>query len=383
MIQDGHKKPWFFTAQKHKKKFIFFAVLGSWGLNYSVEQYRDYLRRRKFCFLGKKYGDVKINAITRPRRLILFLNPEANDGKAVKSYEKNAAPILHLGGVEITTVKTDYEGQCKVLTQYIDPKVDGILVAGGDGTLLEVITGLLRRKDQNEISKIPIGVIPLGRNNQTYKTIIANSIEQNVTTIAESALNILNNNTKDVSVMEITTNEGKPTYAIEHIKWGPVQDAKENRRYWWTGPLKRILPYIVTVYKKWPPVVSALVSYSPDDTLNSVGDEEKGKKLERFRDISFSGLCVKLVQDTKRSSLKASVMSSDLKKIDFIKLGWRQESETTVHDERIKTAKCSQFHVKPQDEEISWFTIDGEKYEARNINVQILQNKIKMFCPSR
>lgn len=34
--------------------------------------------------------------------------------------------------------QTDYEGQIKTLTQYIDPKTDGIIVAGGDGTLLEV-----------------------------------------------------------------------------------------------------------------------------------------------------------------------------------------------------------------------------------------------------
>lgn len=35
-------------------------------------------------------------------------------------------------------VQTDYEGQIKTLTQYIDPTTDGIIVAGGDGTLLEV-----------------------------------------------------------------------------------------------------------------------------------------------------------------------------------------------------------------------------------------------------
>lgn len=34
--------------------------------------------------------------------------------------------------------QTDYEGQIKTLTQYIDPKTDGIIVAGGDGSLLEV-----------------------------------------------------------------------------------------------------------------------------------------------------------------------------------------------------------------------------------------------------
>ena len=35
-------------------------------------------------------------------------------------------------------IQTEYEGQIKTLSQYIDPTTDGIIVAGGDGTLLEV-----------------------------------------------------------------------------------------------------------------------------------------------------------------------------------------------------------------------------------------------------
>lgn len=96
--------------------------------------------------------------------------------KANNLFEKNAAPILHLSGVEITIVKvctttptharinihiclcnnirqhffplqTDYEGQAKKLMELME-QTDMLIVAGGDGTLQEVITGLLRRPDQ-------------------------------------------------------------------------------------------------------------------------------------------------------------------------------------------------------------------------------------------
>lgn len=94
--------------------------------------------------------------------------------KANNLFEKNAAPILHLSGVEITIVKvcspthaqinthiclcnniidffptlqTDYEGQAKKLMEVME-QTDMLIVAGGDGTLQEVITGLLRRPDQ-------------------------------------------------------------------------------------------------------------------------------------------------------------------------------------------------------------------------------------------
>lgn len=97
--------------------------------------------------------------------------------KANTLFEKNAAPILHLAGVEVTVVKvcisfppmrsinipiddansvtvclnaplqTDYEGQAKKLMELME-QTDMLIVAGGDGTVQEVITGLLRRPDQ-------------------------------------------------------------------------------------------------------------------------------------------------------------------------------------------------------------------------------------------
>lgn len=46
-------------------------------------------------------------------------------------------------------LQTEYEGQIKTLTQYIDPTTDGIVVAGGDGTLLEV----RKCKNQYQVTK--------------------------------------------------------------------------------------------------------------------------------------------------------------------------------------------------------------------------------------
>ena len=47
----------------------------------------------------------------------------------------------------VRCVQSQYRGHLKELMEYVDASVDGIVVAGGDGTVLEVLNGLSLRKD--------------------------------------------------------------------------------------------------------------------------------------------------------------------------------------------------------------------------------------------
>lgn len=55
---------------------------------------------------------------------------------------------------------------------------DSILVVGGDGTLAEVITGLLRRSDAESCSNWPIGVIPVGVTNTLARLLYTDSTNE-------------------------------------------------------------------------------------------------------------------------------------------------------------------------------------------------------------
>lgn len=62
-------------------------------------------------------------------------------------YEEYAAPLLHLAGLKVSLFKTEHSGQAKDLMQVMD-NTDAVLVVGGDGTLMEAVTGLLSRADR-------------------------------------------------------------------------------------------------------------------------------------------------------------------------------------------------------------------------------------------
>ncbi|XP_068701793.1 acylglycerol kinase, mitochondrial-like [Montipora foliosa] len=419
-------KPRFYTLRKHRKKSIAAALFASWLMNYGANKYREYMIRRELCNEAKAFGDTTLPSLKKPRRLTMFFNPAAGSGSADTLLKKNAEPILHIAGLDVTIVKTDYEGQIKTLTQYIDPKTDGIIVAGGDGTLLEVVTGLLRRSDQEEISKIPVGVIPLGNHNSFCNRIFANKKVAEARTIGTAALAIVKGYIKPVDVMEIKGDEGRSTFALTQLHWGAFRDANEKEdKYWIVGPLRRKLSYLVAVMKEWPPLVKTILTYPMDLSVPNTptGIAYRLREGEDPR-ILATACCESTIQPQQRhfnedrcsvsdgwitgpvetfglsiepcrkagsqaeSFLEVKLWPSDLTKAEFIETGWKMEKvekmeKQGIHNQEDKSRHSSltvkQLRVEPTDDKVSWFSIDGEPFEAKAITINLLSQKLHFF----
>lgn len=111
---------------------------------------------RVYCEKAAVYGKQPIEPGVEPKTVTVILNPNANRRKATKNFEKYCAPILNLAGIYVDVVQTESEGHAKTLMESLS-NTDAIVVAGGDGTLSEVVTGLLRRTDVTSSNLIPIG----------------------------------------------------------------------------------------------------------------------------------------------------------------------------------------------------------------------------------
>ena len=95
-------------------------------------------------------------------KVLLIYNPFAGHGQAKKMLPK-VEQAFQDRGIGFDLALTDYPEHGSVLVAEASFRdYDGIVAAGGDGTLFEVINGCYRNRKK---LKIPIGVLPIGTGN--------------------------------------------------------------------------------------------------------------------------------------------------------------------------------------------------------------------------
>ncbi|XP_072040756.1 acylglycerol kinase, mitochondrial-like [Amphiura filiformis] len=413
----------FSTLRNHWKKSTFFAVASSYGIYYLHDRYRANLLRTEFCKEAQLYGkQLATFATERPRKVTVFLNPAAKKGKAKKLFDKNAAPLLNLAGIEVEIIKTEYEGHAKDKASELET-TDAIVVAGGDGTVGEVITGLLRRDDEKTLSsKWPLAVIPIGTSNTLAKMLYTDA-ESEVRWMCNAAMSVIRGLTKPVDVMAIKDEEGREVFAVCGLDWGAFRDANEKMpKYWYFGPLKKKLTYIFhALGRGWPSSVTAHISYRqpmPDPEPEIVEtpsilwrwfswiwiskaqlEEEAARKAQEEKekeeaipwydlDVSTQELLIKTdnIQDTNKdlSSLNLITKPNDITRKNFIKEGWnrtskkKDDTQTILPTESLEFGEMKLQPVKAEGQE-SWFDLDNEKFEAMPIHIKLLRKKLYFY----
>ncbi|KAL6030179.1 hypothetical protein STEG23_030432, partial [Scotinomys teguina] len=336
--------------------------------------------------------------------------------KARALFEKNAAPILHLSGMDVTVVKTDYEGQAKKLLELME-STDVIIVAGGDGTLQEVVTGVLRRTDEATFSKIPIGFIPLGQTSSLSHTLFAESGNK-VQHITDATLAIVKGDTVPLDVLQIKGEKEQPVFAMTGLRWGSFRDAGVKvSKYWYLGPLKIKAAHFFSTLQEWPQTHQASISYTGPTERPPNEPEETPPRPSLYRRIlrrlasfwaqpqdAFSReVSPEVWKDMQLSTIELSIttrnsqldlMSKEdfmniciepdtVSKGDFITIGSKKVRDPGLRaagTECLQASHCTL--LLPEGTEGS-FSIDSEEYAAMPVEVKLLPRKLHFFCDPR
>lgn len=94
-------------------------------------------------------------------KLLLIFNPQAASGRAVRLLPEIRQSLERFASIEC--ILTRRAGHAVDLVGAADlAAFDGVIAAGGDGTLFEVLNGLYRHTPQE---RVPLGLVPVGTGN--------------------------------------------------------------------------------------------------------------------------------------------------------------------------------------------------------------------------
>ncbi|KAF9614121.1 hypothetical protein IFM89_015383 [Coptis chinensis] len=112
-----------------------------------------------FCQKFREFLD----SLDRPKRLLVIVNPFGGKRIALKIYNDEVKPLLDAADIEYTMQETQYQLHAKEIVRSLDlSRYDGVVCVSGDGILVEVVNGLLERKDWDTAIKMPLGIVLAG-----------------------------------------------------------------------------------------------------------------------------------------------------------------------------------------------------------------------------
>ncbi|OXB72858.1 UNVERIFIED_CONTAM: hypothetical protein H355_003296 [Colinus virginianus] len=391
----------FSTLRSHWKKTTFGVCLLSWGGNWLYGKHCDNLLRRAACLEAQVFGNQLIPSNMPLKKATVFLNPAACKGKARNLFEKNAAPILHLSGLDVNIVT--------------------------------VVTGLLRRADEAAFSKIPIGFIPLGKTCTLSHTLYPESVNQ-VQHITNATLAILKGETIPLDVLQIKGEKEQPVFALSGLRWGSYRDAGVKvSKYWYLGPLKTKAAHFFSTFKEWPQKHQAALMYLGPTERPPEEPEEKPSRPplyvrlyrrlrlylspprkeipqevapEDWQELKLSTVELSIATQNRQLDLTRTedfmnicIEADTVSKGQFVNRG----SSLTIVDQkilltRVQSQKMRDPHMCPEGSQCiqasrcilqlpegteGSFGIDNEEYEAMPVEVKLLPRKLRFFCDPR
>lgn len=90
------------------------------------------------------------------KKALFIINPQAGKG-LIKNHVLEITDILIKTGYEVTIYTTQCRGHAVSIVKDRDPSYDLIVCSGGDGTLDEVVTGMIRSGFKTNLGYIPAG----------------------------------------------------------------------------------------------------------------------------------------------------------------------------------------------------------------------------------
>ena len=293
------------------------------------------------------------------RKYYLTVNPYGGGKKGPKIL-KDVLPLFEQKNIELNIIETEYAGHNRDLANQLNMDgYDGFCCIGGDGTLNEVINGLLTRKDR---LKFPIGLITGGTGNSFMHDL-------DCLDPIEAANKIISDKRRFIDVFSCNT-DGKTFYGFNILGWGIPTDANilaDKLR--WMGPQRYNFASIIEVLrhkKRFARVIIDNNSIGADfafiigcNTIHT-GKGMRMAPLARLNDGLIDLIIVRKVSRFKLLKLFPKVFSGK-----------------HIGDPGVDYRQVKQFKIMAEDK--SQLNLDGEVLGSTPVEVKILPKEVEIL----
>ncbi len=292
---------------------------------------------------------------------IVIINPNSGKKKSAYIFKKIIGPYLKSKKHNFEFYITEYHSHASKIIQNLDfNNKDAILVLGGDGTMHEVINGMLNRKDN---AKIPIGNLPTGSGNSLLHDLGKYSV-------IDTLNKILKHKIKKIDILEVSTLTQK-IYSINLIGWGMGNDIgmlAEKMR--WVGPIRYNIASIIEILRYKGRKAKLIID---NKSFN------ENYALITICNTIHVGKGMKMAPNAKLNDGKMDIViiKNDFTKIELLKLFPKLFTGKHIQNEKVIYKQAKSFRLEPLKNEI--LNIDGEIIGETPVTIKTISKKVELL----
>jgi len=400
------------TLRNNWKKTVFLSAASVYGGKWYLKKQEDNQFMAQCCREALSYGSLGQNCNQKNYHVTVVLNPAASGGKARKLFEQYSAPLLHLAGFKVSIQKTEAQKEGEELIRIMD-NCDAVLVAGGDGTVMEAVTGFMMRELQHQ--NLVMGVLPVGINNTLASNLFP--IEDQVHQIAEATMSVIRQLKRPISVIEVENLSeefrGKKLHGVNKIEVGAFREAEARKdSYWLFGGLKSRMTYIFSyliasaqITWDWPLAIKSVTSHTisrqieapraaglagifslSSSTPSVVTEDHVVTTWQESADHVLASQCEISLSKDFPDKLEMTTISNNLDFTQFVSQGFarlNKDQKSDVVPTSTRTSEKFELDTSATPEAPRLMSLDGEEVDlTAPIRIALIKDKITMFCSS-
>ena len=293
------------------------------------------------------------------KKLYLTVNPFGGHKKGPKIL-KEVIPLFEENNIQLNVIETEYAGHNKKIAMEVDMNgYDGFCCIGGDGTMSEVINGVMNRKDVN---RFPLGLITGGTGNSFMHDI-------NCLDPIEATKRIIDGKRRKIDIFSCKTPD-KLFYGFNILGWGIPTDANllaDKMR--WIGSQRYNLASILEVlsHRKRFARVSIDNNSIASDFAFIIGCNTihtgKGMKMAPLARLDDGLIDLIIVRKVSRFKL--------------LKLFPKVFAGNHISDPGVDYRQVKKFSILPEKDR--QLNIDGEVLGTTPVEVEVLPQEIELM----